>query len=163
MQKVLLAVAATGLVLLMAGPTDPPSVKEGLWSIHTETITNPTGKKTETSYTLCRSHAFDDSMRAAEKAMKGCNTVSESLQNGNYASEIQCKMGSTTVDSKGTTTYTGDTATHGETQVSYSPAMGGVTGSVIVTDSKYTGACPDGTVPGDRTNADGTVIHLAQK
>jgi hypothetical protein len=162
MRRVLLAVAGTGLVLLMAGPVDPPALKEGLWSVHMETTTNPAGKKSQASYTLCHNHAFDESTRAAEKAMKGCNTVSENFQNGTYSSEVQCKIGATTIDSKGITTYTDDT-THGETQVSYSPAMGGVTGSVIVTDSKYQGACPAGTEPGDRTNADGTVIHLAKK
>jgi hypothetical protein len=163
MRKVLLAVAGTGLVLLMAAPVDPPQIKEGLWTIHSETTYTPAGKKSQTDYTLCRSHAFDDSMRASEKGMKGCTTVSENLQSGNYTSEIQCKLGATTVVSKGTTTYTGETTVHSETQVSYSPAMGGVTGSVIVTDSKYTSACPEGAEAGDRTNPDGTVIHLAKK
>jgi hypothetical protein len=163
MQKVILAIAATGLVLLTAGPTDPPLVKEGLWEVHTETTNNPSGKKSEGSYTLCRTHEFDQAMRANEKSMKGCNTVSENFQNGSYTSEIQCKIGATTIDSKGTTTFTGDTAIHSETRTSYSPAMGGTTDSTIVMDSKYTGACPDGVAAGDRTNTDGSVIHLAKK
>ena len=163
MQKVIMALAASGLVLLAAGPTDPPEVKEGLWTIHMETTNNPSGKKSEGNYTLCRSHEFDQASRATEKNMKGCNTLSESFQNGNYSSEIQCKMGATTIDSKGTTTFTGDTAIHSETHTSYSPALGGVTDSVIVMDSKYTGSCPEGVVAGDRTNQDGTVIHLAKR
>ncbi len=162
MQRVMLAFAVTGLGLLIAGPTDPPPVKEGLWSIHTETTNNPSGKKSEGSYTLCRDHAFDEQMRANEKSMKGCSTVMEHYQDGSYTSEIQCKMGATTIDSKGTTVFKGDTVLHSETHTSYSPAMGGVTDSTIVMDSKYDGSCPEGTQPGDRTNPDGTVIHLGK-
>jgi len=162
MQRIVLAFAVTGLAILIAGPTDPPPVKEGLWTIHTETTNNPSGKKSEASYTLCRTHAFDEQMRASEKSMKGCSVVSENLEGHNYSSEIQCKAGATTISSKGTTTFKGDTAIHMEQHTSYSPAMGGVTDSTIVIDSTYTGSCPDGVAPGDRTNPDGTVIHLAK-
>jgi hypothetical protein len=162
MYKIALAFVVIGLAILIAGPTDPPPVKEGLWSVHTETTNNPTGKKSEGSYTLCRDHAFDEQMRANEKSMKGCSTVSENLQDGAYTSEIQCKMGATTIDSKGTTTFKGDSAIHSETHTSYSPAMGGVTDSKIIMDSTYTGSCPEGVAPGDRTNPDGSVIHLGK-
>jgi hypothetical protein len=161
MQRVVLALGVTGFALLLAA-TDPPPVKEGLWSVHTETVNNPTGKKSEGSYTLCRDHAFDEQMRAAEKSMKGCSTVSENFQDGNYSSEIQCKMGATTIDSKGTTVFKGDTAIHSETHTSYSPAIGGVTESTTVMDSTYSGSCPEGTQPGDRTSPDGSVMHLGK-
>src|ERR1700688_4063110 len=34
--------------------TNHPDLKEGLWSIHTQTIDNPGNKKSDGSFTLCR-------------------------------------------------------------------------------------------------------------
>ena len=160
MQKLMLAVATTAL-LSIASATDPPEVKEGLWSVQTATTSSPSGKKTEGSYTICRDHAYDQYVRTNEKNMKGCTTVSESFQDGVYSSEIRCKIGAGTVSSKGTTTYKGDTV-HSESHVTYEPPLGGVHESTIVIDQKFSGKCPDGTEPGDRTNPDGSVIHLGK-
>ena len=66
----------------------------------------------------------------------------------------------TVVESKGTTTFQGDTATHSETHATYTPPMGGISGMTMIMDQKYVGSCPAGLQPGDRTNADGSVIHL---
>ncbi len=163
MKKTMLALAITGLVLPIASATDPPDVKEGLWSVHTEITNNPGGKKTESTYTLCRSHAFDQLQRSREKSMKGCSMLSESLTDNKYTSEFRCAAGATTIESKGSTTYQGNSASHADAHVTYTPALGGVTESLIVTDQKFVGSCPDGTQPGDRTNPDGTVIHMGGK
>jgi hypothetical protein len=161
MQKLMLAVATTAL-LSIASATDPPEVKEGLWSVQTATTSSPSGKKTEGSYTICRDHAYDQYVRTNEKNMKRCTTVSENFQDGVYTSEIRCKIGSGNVASKGTTTYKDDTSVHSESHVTYDPPLGGVSESTIVIDQKFSGKCPEGTVPGDRTNPDGTVIHLGK-
>jgi len=163
MNKVLLALATVALTLPIASATDPPAVKEGLWSIHQEMTNSPGGKKTEGDYTLCRDHAFDQLVREREKSMKGCTIVNENLQDNKYSSEIRCTAGTITIESKGTTTYTGDSTVHSESHATYSPALGGVTDTAIVRDEKFVGSCPAGTEPGDRTNADGTVIHMGKK
>lgn len=163
MQKVVLAFVTVALVLPSAHATDPPEVKEGLWTVHSELTNNPGGKKIESNYTICRDHEFDQIARDREKGMKGCTTVGETLQDGKYTSEIHCSVKKTTIDSKGITTYTGDSAFHSETHVAYTPALGGVSESIIVVDQKYAGSCPAGTQPGDRTNEDGTVLHLGKQ
>jgi hypothetical protein len=163
MKKVMLALATAALTLPIASATDPPAVKEGLWSVHTEITNNPGSKKTEGEYTLCRDHAFDQLVREREKSMKGCSMLSENLQDNKYTSEIRCAAGTITIESKGTTTYQGDSAVHSESHATYTPALGGVSDTTIVRDEKFVGSCPAGAEPGDRTNPDGTVIHLGKK
>jgi hypothetical protein len=162
MNKVMQVLAVVAIMLPIAGATDPPEVKEGLWSVHSQSIRDPGDKKSEETYTLCRNHAYDQSVRTREKNLKGCTTVSESLQDKKYTSEIRCTAGKTEIDSKGTTTFQGDTAIHSETHATYTPALGGVSETTIVMDEKFVGTCPAGTEPGDRTNPDGTVISLGK-
>ena len=57
--KKILASAAAALVLPIANAANPPEMKEGLWTIHTQSIDNPGNKKSEGTYSLCRSHAYD--------------------------------------------------------------------------------------------------------
>jgi hypothetical protein len=162
MNKKMLASAAAALVLPIANAADAPDVKEGLWSIHTQSIDNPGNKKTEGTITLCRNHAYDLSVRAKAKNVKGC-TVSESSQGGKYSSATHCVVGTTVIDSKGTTTFVGDTATHTESHSTYTPAMYGVAETTMIQDQKYVGSCPAGALPGDRTDANGKVTHLGKQ
>jgi hypothetical protein len=162
-KKFSLALTMAALWLPIARATDPPDMKEGLWSIHTQTTDNPGAKKSEGTYTLCRDHAYDLAVRARAKTVKGCTTVSESLQPGKYSVEAHCTVAGTVTETKGTTTFQGDTATHSETHATYTPAFYGVSDSMMVMDQKYVGSCPAGTHPGDRINSDGTVIHLGKK
>ena len=156
--------AYAGLLLLpiaIAIAANHPELKEGLWSVHSQTTDNPGNKKSEGSYTICRSHAFDQSVEALVKNMKGC-TMNESFQGNKYSVEMHCTVGTTVIDSKGTTTFDGDTSTHSESHATYTPALAGMTDITMIEDQKYTGSCPAGIQPGDRTNADGTVIHLGK-
>jgi hypothetical protein len=161
-KKILLS-ATTALVLPIATAMDLPSVKEGLWSVHTQSTDNPGNKTTEGSYTLCRNHAFDQSVQARAKSMKGCTMVNESLQTGKYSSEMKCLVAGTVIESKGTTTFQNDSSFHSETHATYTPAMQGLSETTMIMDQKYLGSCPAGVQPGDRTNADGTVLHLGKQ
>src|ERR1035438_7245601 len=107
MKKIILTLGMAALVLPLARAADPPELKEGLWSIHTQSIDNPGAKKTEGTYTHCRDHAYDTANRARAKTVKGCTTVSESFQGSKYSTEVHCVTGGTTIDSKGTTTFQG--------------------------------------------------------
>jgi len=159
MKIVLLAVSAAALVLPAARAADPQELKEGLWQIHTQTTDNPGGKKSEGTYSLCRDHAYDNAVRARAKQVKGCTVTDESLTGGKYSAESHCVVAGTTIDTKSTTTSQGDTAFHSESHSTYSPAMYGVNESTMVMEQKYVGSCPAGAKPGDRVNADGTVMH----
>jgi hypothetical protein len=124
--KKMLASAAAALVLPIANAANPPDVKEGLWSVHTQSIDNPGDKKREGTYTLCRNHAYDQAAQARAKNVKGCTMISESFEGGKYSSAMHCVAAGTVIESKGTTTFQGDTATHSETHATYTPAMIGV-------------------------------------
>jgi hypothetical protein len=73
--------ATAALVLPIAYATDPPELREGLWSIHTQVTDNPGNKKSESTRTLCRNHAYDKSVEAKAKKtlIKGCTKVDESV------------------------------------------------------------------------------------
>jgi hypothetical protein len=153
------AVAAFLLPIGIANAADTPELKEGLWSNHTQSTDNSGTKPSDTTTTICRNHAYDQYARSLVKNMKGCTMVSESFQGGKYSVEMHCVIGKTVVDSKGTTIFQGDTATHSETHATYTPPMGGISETTMIMDQKYVGACPAGAQPGDITHPDGSVTH----
>jgi hypothetical protein len=160
MNKMLLLAASLILPIGIAHGADPPEVKEGLWSIHSQTTDNPGNKKSETSSTICRSHAYDQHVQSlAKKAAKDC-TVKESFEGGKYIGESRCTVSGIVIETKGTSTFQGDTATHSETHTTYTPAFAGMTDSTMTADQKYLGSCPAGVQPGDLTTSEGQVNHL---
>ena len=159
--RTILVIAAALLPLAFAA--DAPEIKEGLWSIHTQTIDNPGDKKMENTTTLCRDHAYDKSVEAKAAAVKGCTKVSESIVPGKRSVEMRCVIGGTTIDTKSVLTFTSDTAAHAENHSTYTPAMGGVSENTLIIDQTYKGSCPAGMQPGDRTEASGQVIHSGRR
>jgi len=160
MKKMLFSAAVALLLPIgIANAVDLPGQKEGLWSSHRQTIDNPGNNKTEQTSTICRNHAYDQYVLSLTKGVKGCTTVKENFQGGQYSIEAHCVVAGTVIDSKGTTTFQGDTAAHAESHSTYTPAMGGVSETTIVMDQKYVGSCPAGAQPGDITYADGRVTH----
>jgi hypothetical protein len=141
---------------------DHPPVKEGLWQIRTQTIDNPSNKKTEGTITLCRDHDYDKTVEARSKSVKGCTTTNESLTAGAYSAEMRCEIGSSVLVSKGVVTFQSDTAMHSETHVTYTPALYGNTDETMIQDQTYLGACPAGMKAGDRKSQDGTLIPLGK-
>jgi len=160
MKKMLVSAAAALLTIGIAMAGEAPEVKEGLWSIHRQTIDNPGNKKSDTSSTICRNHAYDQHVQALAKNVKGCTRVSESFQGGKLSTEMHCVVAGTVIDTRETATYQGDTSTHAEIHTTYTPAFAGVTESTMIMDQKYIGSCPAGAQPGDMTSADGSVNHL---
>jgi len=72
--------AALLLASAAVNAVDPPVMKEGLWSIRNQSVNNPGDKRADHTSTVCRSHAYDQHALQEEKSMKGCKTISESLQ-----------------------------------------------------------------------------------
>lgn len=160
MNKSILAAAALSVLAIgTANAVDPPEVKEGLWSIHRQTIDNPGNKKTESTSSICRNHAYDQHVQSLAKNMKGCTAVSQTFQSGKYSSTMHCVAGGTVIESQGTTFFQSDTSTHSETHATYSPAMAGVSETTMIMDQKYIGSCPAGIQPGDLTTQ-GRTTHL---
>lgn len=153
---------AAALLLLSSGAVhavDPPAMKEGLWSIRNQSVNNPGDKKSDHTSTVCRSHAYDQDTLQSAKAIKGCKTLSESLQGSEYSIHMHCVVAGTVIDSKSTVTFKGDTGSHSENHATYTPALGGISEMTLIQDQKYVGSCPAGVQPGDITQPDGTVVH----
>jgi len=153
---------AAALALPLAAVDNPPPLKEGLWSVTTQTISNPAGTKIEGAYSICRNHAYDEKLHARTKAMHGCTVVKETLEGGKYTLVSHCEVPAMVFDTSAVSTFDGDTSTHTESHTTYKPAMRGVEETVMIMDQKYTGACPADMQPGERMDKDGKVIHLGK-
>src|SRR5580658_9921809 len=117
MRKTLVSAAAVlSLTFGTAIAVDAPDVKEGLWTVHSQTTANPGNRKSEgATYTLCRDHAYDKAARALAKGAKGCTLVGETFKDGKYSTKLHCMIGATVVDTESTVTFESDTSTHSET------------------------------------------------
>ncbi len=157
---------ALALLLLSAGiaaADERPDLDEGLWTVHVRNTDNPGNRTSETTYSICRDHAFDKASEAAAKELKGCTLVSESFAADTYAVDMRCAIDGTVIESAGTTVFAGTSATHTEARATYTPPMAGTTDTTLVRDEKFLGACPAGTEPGDRIAEDGSVTHLRKR
>jgi|SRR5579863_4694738 len=165
MTKMLVSAAVVlSLTLGTAVAVDAPDVKEGLWEVHSQTTANPGNRKSEgATYTLCRDHAYDKAARDLAKSVKGCSLLSENFKDGKYSTKLHCMVGATVVDTESTITFESDTSIHSETHATYTPAMNGVSETTLVQDQEYTGSCPAGSQPGDRTDEDGRVTHSGRR
>lgn len=164
MKKMLVSAAAVILLAIgIANADDPPALpemKEGLWSMQKHMVENPGNKRSDQTSTICRNHAYDRHSLSVAKGVKGCTTIGESFQGGKYSLQTHCLLAGTVVDSKGTTTFQGDTAAHAESHATYTPALAGISETTMIMDSKFEGSCPADMQPGDMKAADGKVIHL---
>ena len=159
MKKILISVTvALFLPVGTANALTAPELQEGLWSIHTRSVTNHGNKKNDATYTLCRNHAYDKEAESIVKNMKGCTTVNESSVSGKFSSEMRCTVGNSVITTKGTGTVS-NTSSHSESNATYTPAMYGMSDLAVTQDQKYVGSCPDGMRPGDTMKPDGSIIH----
>jgi len=72
MKKWLAVMAAVLLLpLAIASAAGPPEQKEGLWSIHRQSINNSGSQTTDSSSTICRSHTYDAYTLSLVKTKKG--------------------------------------------------------------------------------------------
>jgi hypothetical protein len=156
----LISAAALFAAMALSNAAEPPSVKEGFWSVHSESADNSGTKKTVVDYKLCRNHAYDQYARAASINMKGCALVGETSSKRKYSRQMRCMVGTTVVESQESATFHRATAFHWETHTTYSPAMSGISETTLILNEKYIGACPAPVQPGDRMSEAGEVVHL---
>ena len=158
MKKTALAALTLLLTVGAARALDVPNMKEGLWKLHMVS-NSPGSQPSETNYSICRDHAYDQLVHELAMKQPGC-AIAEGSATGNKRSFTgTCKVGDTTIKSVSTVTYSGDTSFHSETSTTYSPALYGKTQESTVQDQTYVGACPAGMNPGDIMSADGQIRH----
>jgi hypothetical protein len=154
---------AFAILLVSAGiaradaPTLPP-LKEGLWESHTQQVVKK--NKTQTVLDLCRTHEYDESIKASMKLagenlriLKQCTETVTRRSANSYSSEMHCvKDGSVT---KVTMTFQGDTSYRMEMHVKE-----GKSETETTVDDHYVGNCPADMKPGDAVTADGKKMNL---
>jgi len=138
---------------------DPPPLREGLWSSHTEATSVPGNKSTEKRETICRNHVYDEYARAKLKRSQGCSLSNESLNGATFTTDMRCRIEGSTADFKVIAIYDGDTAVHSVASVTYSPSVAGVSSQTITLVQNYVGSCPAGMRPGDTKGADGRITN----
>lgn len=165
MKSVILAPIATVLLqTMLVAQTDYPNLKDGLYSWHSQTISQPGNKKQEGSFSVCVSRAHSEEVRAKSKQQmqKICSVNNEHVSGTTVATETECKVMNSVIKTTGKTTISGDSAAHAESHTTYSPPLEGQTEENMTVDEKYVGPCPTGMQPGDRMLKDGSIQHLGQ-
>lgn len=142
MEKTMLSgLFACAVLGASAHAADVPDIKAGLWST---TTTSGDAQLPAVTASLCSSTALLQTL--VDQRLKGPNPPCKRLsvnQSGATITELsECKFGDTVTKSKSVTVVTGNTAVHTEI---HQEGKGGV----IVSDSKYVGACPAGMQLGD--------------
>ena len=154
-------VATTTLLLIrirLRAPI-PPLQRDGLWSIHSDEVTeNPAGRTNKFTVSMCRgSHARDLQLEEDAKGKGTCKFISTRAA-GQTGSEAETGMHNRRGNDQNqaeTVTTTGTDSVHTITQSSFSPVKGGIAEMILTADMKYTGACPAGVEPGDTIMPDG--------
>jgi hypothetical protein len=159
MKKPLVVVIPVLLLFGTAYALDTPPMKEGLWKLHMVT-TSPNAAPMDMTYTICRNHAYDNSIHQMVEKKTGCSINADSISGSKRTYSSSCKVGATTIMSSAVVTWSGDTHFHTETHTTYTPAFSGMTQSTMIQDQTYVGSCPAGMSPGDRMMANGQVQHM---
>jgi hypothetical protein len=140
-------------------PPQLPPLKEGLWEAHTQQIINK--NKTESMLRLCRTHEYDNSIKASMKQAgenmrksKQCTETVTRKSANRFLSEMHCDAdGSVT---KVTMTFQGDTSYRMEMHV-----KNGKSDAATIINDRYVGPCPADMKPGDAVTGDGRRMNLA--
>lgn len=137
-----------------------PQLKEGLWKIHMIDNT-PGSKPTDTTYNLCRDHAWDEHARQlAKTVMVSCATPTDTTSGNSRSIVTSCKIANSTVLSKSTlTSSNGGTFFHTESHTTFTPPLYGESQDNMIQEQTFLGACPAGMQPGDHQLSDGTIQH----
>ena len=140
-----------------------PQMKEGLWSIHQVTTTNPGNKTMDATETLCRNHAYDEYAHSLSKGRAGCTVIKEEGGNGAWTLESECKVQASVMHVKANIKSIDANTAHSETHSTMTPPMMGISETTMIQDQKFVGACPAGQAPGDMVMGNGMVMHLWKK
>jgi hypothetical protein len=152
------AVLSAGLMAAQAMADALPLNKPGLW------INRNTSDGQTTEAKLCMDHATQGQMMQMGMAMSKEMCSSQSIKRtGNVVTvDSVCKVMGSTITSHAVYTYTGDTGYKGTINSSYSPALMGKKTDVMITDAKWSGACPAGMIPGDIIVPGGMKMHIGK-
>jgi hypothetical protein len=143
-------IAAIAFLRMPAYAAEPPSLREGLWTVHIVVTDGSTKKTTERNYIECRNHASDKAAEEAAAHTPMYSIISDTFQDGTRRLIISVHAKDRTVEAKSVMTYTGDTAFRTVAHTILTFTTGASISYDGVTEAKFIGACPDRLKPGQR-------------
>jgi hypothetical protein len=154
-----LAMLLTAAAIARADEPQLPPLREGLWESHTQQTTQ--GNKTESVLKLCRTHAYDQTVRSSmnlagenTRKLNQCTEKVKRKSASSYASEMHCAKDSSVT--KVTMTFQGDTSYHMEMHLKKNGSE-----TAMIIDDRFVGSCPSDMKPGDAVTGDGRKMNLA--
>jgi hypothetical protein len=134
-----------------------PPRKPGLWEI---TVTGE--KRPTVTMKMCIDKETDELFHklGTDLSVQVCSRRDLKVTGNVATAEAQCKIGGATVTSTSVTTFTGDTAFHGDSKSHFEPALAGKTDSASSQDGKWIGPCPSDMEPGDFAMANGMTVNV---
>lgn len=150
-------VAVVGATLFIAGANlsfaqSMPKMKAGMWENTVMSDAAGTkGKGEPTKSTMCIDDTVMEQMMKMGQGMAQamCSKNTSQISGNKMTGSVECKMGSSTINSTSVTTFNGDTSYRTESKSVYTPPLYGMKENVTVTEAKYVGACKAGMKPGD--------------
>jgi hypothetical protein len=162
-------VGAVGVSLFVAGANlstaqSMPKMKAGLWeNTVMSDAAGAKGKGEPTKSTMCIDDTVMEQMMKMGQGMAQamCSKNTNQVSGNKMTGSVECKMGSSTINSTSVTTFNGDTSYRTETKSVYTPPLYGLKENVSVTEAKYVGACKAGMKPGD-INTMGITMNILE-
>jgi Protein of unknown function (DUF3617) len=162
-------VGAVGVSLFVAGANlstaqSMPKMKAGLWeNTVMSDAAGAKGKGEPTKSTMCIDDTVMEQMMKMGQGMAQamCSKNTNQVSGNKMTGSVECKMGSSTINSTSVTTFNGDTSYRTETKSVYTPPLYGLKENVTVTEAKYMGACKAGMKPGD-INTMGITMNILE-
>lgn len=142
----LLFVSAFSVSAAFAASADMPKRKPGLWEIKVST-----GAKAGHTMQQCIDEKTDDMINSSMggPTKPDCSKIEMRRDGDKWVSEAVCKMGGSTMTTKGVFTGKYDSAYRGDLKTTYDPPMHGMRESATTIEAKWLGACKTGQKPGD--------------
>jgi hypothetical protein len=155
-KKIVVAIAA--VFIAGAAPAQSfPKLKAGLWETKTQSD-HAKGQPMPTTLMCIDDTVIEPIMKLGQGIAQGfCSKNEMSVAGNKVFGSSECKLGNSTVRSKSTTTFNGDTSYRTESKSTYEPPLRGVKDSTLVAEAKYIGPCKTGMKPGDISVGGATV------
>lgn len=157
---------ALALAALLAAPalaaSDFPTLKSGQWEMTTTSSNAPANpRKTVVCLDASTQKSLLDMSQGLQKEM--CKKMDMRRDGTRYVTESECRIGESTIRSRGVMTMISDTAYRTEATATFDPPLAkDIRESKTVVDGKFVGACRDGLQPGDMLLPNGQKISLQQ-
>jgi hypothetical protein len=139
-----------------------PSMKEGVWLIHNQTIQHPSGEKADGAGKVCQKADWNNGPMKVKTPKGKCKYAIEAgATKQKY--EMACDVSGVVIKVTETRELIDENNGRTVVDVTYDPPADGLTGTTIISEGTYVSACPAGVKPGSEMMPDGTFAQKSGK